>query len=165
MVQTKLVKRGIRQKTLLDAMAKIPRHIFIEEGLYSQAYGDHALPIGKKQTISQPYTIARMIESIALTGREKVLEIGSGSGYQSAVLSMLADKVYSVERISSIAARARKILDGLFCSNVVIRVGDGTLGLSDEAPFDAIIVSAASPGIPEAYIKELSDGGRLVIPV
>lgn len=165
MVREQLVKRGITQRPLLHAMAIVPRHIFIEEALYAQAYADCALPIGEKQTISQPYTIARMIESLVLKGAERVLEIGSGSGYQSAVLSMMAERVFSMERISRIAARARKILDGLLCSNVVVRVGDGTRGWPEEAPFDAIIVSAFSPGIPPACIDQLAQGGRLVIPV
>lgn len=165
MLDTQLIPRGIRQKEVLYAMFTVPRHLFVEEGLYAQAYSDFPLPIGEKQTISQPYMVALMTESLGLTGREKVLEIGTGSGYQTAVLSMLADKVYSVERISTIAARARKILDSFMCSNVVIKVGDGTIGWRDESPFDAIIATAGSPQVPPAYIEQLKVGGRLVMPV
>ncbi len=165
MVDTHLVPRGIKQKEVLHAMLTVPRHIFVEEGLYSQAYSDFPLPIGEKQTISQPYMVALMTESLALTGKEKVLEIGTGSGYQTAILSSLADRIYSIERISSIASRARKTLDSLHCSNVVIRVGDGTLGWPEEAPFDAIIAAAVSPKVPSAYIDQLRVGGRLVMPV
>ncbi len=165
MVDTHLVPRGIKQKEVLHAMLTVPRHIFVEEGLYSQAYSDFPLPIGEKQTISQPYMVALMTESLGLTGKEKVLEIGTGSGYQTAILSSLADRIYSIERIASIASRARKTLDSLHCSNVVIRVGDGTLGWPEEAPFDAIIAAAVSPKVPSAYIDQLRVGGRLVMPV
>lgn len=165
MIDTQLVPRGIKQKEVLYAMFTVPRHIFVEEGLYSQAYSDFPLPIGEKQTISQPYMVALMTESLGLTGKEKVLEIGTGSGYQTAVLSFLAEKIYSIERISAIASRARKTLDALHCSNVIIRVGDGTLGWSEEAPFDAIIAAAASPRVPSAYIEQLRPGGRLIMPV
>lgn len=165
MLDTQLIPRGIKQAEVLHAMLTIPRHLFVEEALRSQAYTDHALPIGEKQTISQPYMVAFMTESLALTGSERVLEIGTGSGYQAAVLSMMAHKVYSIERIGKIAARTRKLLDGFMCPNVIIRVGDGTLGWPDEAPFDAVIVTAGSPVVPEALIAQLKPGGRLVIPV
>ncbi|MDO8427561.1 MAG: protein-L-isoaspartate(D-aspartate) O-methyltransferase [Deltaproteobacteria bacterium] len=165
MLDTQLIPRGISRNEVLHAMSTVPRHLFVEEGLYAQAYNDYPLPIGEKQTISQPYMVALMTESLGLTGAEKVLEIGTGSGYQSAILSMLSQKVYSIERISSIAARARRTLDSLHCSNVIIRVGDGTLGWLEEAPFDAIIAAAASPQVPEAYIAQLKEGGRLVMPV
>lgn len=165
MIDNHLVPRGISQVQVLHAMSTVPRHIFVEEALYSQAYNDCPLPIGEKQTISQPYTVALMTEALKLDGTERVLEIGTGSGYQTAVLSMLAYKVYSIERLSTIAARARKILDGLLCSNVIIRVADGTTGWMDEAPFDAIITTAGSPQVPAAYIEQLKPGGRLVIPV
>lgn len=165
MVATQLLPRGIRDKRVLKAMETVPRHLFVEEGLYSQAYSDYPLPIGEKQTISQPYMVALMTEALGLTGSERVLEIGTGSGYQTAVLSMLAERIYSVERISTLAARARRVLDELHCSNVIIRVADGTLGWPDEAPFDAIIVTAASPEIPGVYIQQLHEGGKMVIPV
>lgn len=165
MVETHVFSRGIRQRAVLEAMQTVPRHLFVEDGLYSQAYSDYPLPIGEKQTISQPYVVALMAESLGLTGKERVLEIGTGSGYQSAVLSMLAYKVYTVERISTIAAKARKVLDGLHCSNVVLRVADGTLGWPDEAPFDAIIVAAGSPKVPDALVEQLKVNGKLIIPV
>ncbi len=165
MVDTQLVARGIRDKKVLDAMLTVPRHLFVEEGLSSQAYTDYPLPIGEKQTISQPYMVAFMTEALGLTGSEKVLEVGSGSGYQSAVLSLLCEKVYAVERLSVLAERALRILDGLHCSNVVVRVGDGTRGWPEEAPFDAILVAASSPTIPHVYVEQLREGGRLVMPV
>ncbi len=165
MVRDQLVVRGIRDRDVLEAMEAVPRHLFVEEGLYAQAYNDYPLPIGEKQTISQPFMVALMTESLGLKGTERVLEIGTGSGYQTAVLSLLAERVYSIERISTLAARARRILDDLHCTNVIIRVADGTLGLAEEAPFDAIIVTAASPDVPEAYMNQLAEGGRLVIPV
>ncbi|HBG46080.1 MAG TPA: protein-L-isoaspartate O-methyltransferase [Deltaproteobacteria bacterium] len=165
MLDTQLIPRGITRAEVLHAMLSVPRHIFVDGALHSQAYTDYPLPIGEKQTISQPYMVAFMAESLGLTGRERVLEIGTGSGYQAAVLSMLAEKVYSVERISKIADKARKTLDSLLCRNVIIRVADGTLGWPDEAPFDAIIVAAGSPQVPPALIEQMRPGGRLVIPV
>ncbi len=165
MVDTQIIPRGVKDRRVIDAMLTVPRHLFVEEALQSQAYNDYPLPIGEGQTISQPFMVAFMTEALKLTGREKVLEIGTGSGYQSAVLSLLADKVYSIERISTLASRARRILDELHYSNIIIRIGDGTLGWPEEAPFDAIIVTAASPEVPPTYIEQLADGGRLVIPV
>ena len=166
MVETQIIPRGIKDKRVIEAMLTIPRHLFVpEEALWSQAYSDYPLPIGERQTISQPYIVAFMTEAIELKGTEKVLEIGTGSGYQTAILSMLSEKIYSVERISSLAAGARKALDSLGCSNVVINIGDGTLGWSEEAPFDAILTTAAAPDIPKCYVEQLNIGGRLVIPV
>lgn len=165
MLDTQLIPRGIKQNEVLHAMLSVPRHLFVDEALYSQSYTDYPLPIGEKQTISQPYMVALMTEALSLTGTERVLEIGTGSGYQCAVLSMLSEKVYSIERISKLAAKARKVLDGLHCSNVIIRVGDGTLGWPEEAPFDAIIAAAGGPQVPSAYIPQLKEGGRLIMPV
>ncbi len=165
MVDTQIVQRGIRDRRVIEAMLTVPRHLFVEEGLRDQAYNDYPLPIGERQTISQPYIVALMTEALTLSGVEKVLEIGTGSGYQTTVLSLLAGRVCSVERIPALASRARKILDGLDCSNVVIKIGDGTLGWAEEAPFDAIVVTAASPDVPETYIEQLTPGGRLIIPV
>lgn len=165
MLDNQLIPKGISQPEVLHAMLTIPRHLFVDEALWSQAYTEHALPIGEKQTISQPFMVAFMTESLGLTGGERVLEIGTGSGYQAAVLSMMAHKVYSVERLGKIAARTRKLLDSFMCPNVIIRVGDGTLGWPDEAPFDAIIVTAGSPIVPAALVGQLKPGGRLVIPV
>jgi len=165
MVEEQITSRGIKDKRLLKAMSIVPRHLFVEEGLAARAYGDYALPIGDKQTISQPYIVAFMIERLELKGTEKVLDIGSGSGYQSAVLSLLARRVFCVERLARIAARARRLLDDFHCSNVVVRVGDGTLGWHEEAPFDAIIVGASGPYLPTALITQLRPGGRLIMPV
>ncbi|MEK7280478.1 MAG: protein-L-isoaspartate(D-aspartate) O-methyltransferase [Nitrospirota bacterium] len=165
MVEEQLIPRGIRDKRILDAIGKVPRHIFVEEALWDRAYGDHALPIGERQSISQPYMVAVMTEALELTGMERILEIGTGSGYQTAILAELAAKVYSIERIKVLAHRARMILDGLNYLNIVIKVFDGTYGWSDEAPFDAIIVTAGAPAIPQAYIEQLKEGGRIIIPV
>lgn len=165
MVEEQLISRGIKDRSVLDAMLTVPRHIFVEEAFLSQAYSDYPLPIGEKQTISQPYIVALMSEALGLTGSERVLEIGSGSGYFSAVLSMLAYKVYSVERLTTLTARARSTLDTLHCSNVIVKLGDGTLGWPDEAPFDAIVAAASSPQVPQALVEQLAPGGRLIIPV
>ena len=153
---------------VLDAMLKIPRHIFVQEALAAQAYSDSSLPIGEKQTISQPYMVALMTELLALTGKEKVLEIGTGSGYQTAILATLADRVYTAERIRPLALRARKCLDSLRLFNVMLRINDSEdspVGWEEEAPFDAIIVTAGAPDVPEVLIDQLALGGRLVIPV
>jgi protein-L-isoaspartate(D-aspartate) O-methyltransferase len=165
MVQTQLVARGISDPKVLYAMGKVPRHLFVEEALQSQAYGDFPLPIGDQQTISQPYIVAFMTEALGLTGEEKVLEIGTGCGYQAAILAELAPEVYSIERLYTLASRARQILGSLRYFNVKIKVGDGTLGWPEEAPFDAIIVTAAAPGIPRPLLDQLAMGGRLIIPV
>jgi protein-L-isoaspartate(D-aspartate) O-methyltransferase len=165
MVQTQLVPRGIRDAKVLFAMRKVPRHIFVEEALQNQAYGDFPLPIGEQQTISQPYIVAFMTEALELTGVEKVLEIGTGCGYQSAILAELAPEVFSIERIHLLASRARRNLESLRYFNVKIKVGDGSLGWPEEAPFDAIMVTAAAPGIPGPLLDQLAMGGRLVIPV
>lgn len=164
MVETQIRARGIRDERVLMAMEAIPRHLFIDEGLIEQAYSDSPLPIGEHQTISQPYIVALMTEALELKGRERVLEIGTGSGYQTAVLASLADRVFSVERIASLATGARRILDKLNFYNVAIRVGDGSYGWSDEAPFDAIITTAASPDVPPYLLDQLVPGGRMVVP-
>jgi protein-L-isoaspartate(D-aspartate) O-methyltransferase len=165
MVQTQLVARGIRDPKVLYAMRKVPRHLFVEEALRNQAYGDFPLPIGEQQTISQPYIVAFMTEALELRGEEKVLEIGTGCGYQAAILAELAPEVFSIERIHLLASQARRHLESLRYFNVKIKVGDGTLGWPEEAPFDAIIVTAAAPGIPRPLLDQLAMGGRLVIPV
>ncbi|OGP53033.1 MAG: protein-L-isoaspartate O-methyltransferase [Deltaproteobacteria bacterium RBG_13_52_11] len=165
MVQEQLVARGIKDKRVLDAMMKVPRHHFMEEGLWHQAYGDFPLPIGEGQTISQPYIVALMTEALNLKGDEKVLEIGTGSGYQAAVLAELTQQVFSIERISTMASKARKILDELGYANVLIRVSDGTHGWREEAPFAGIIVTAGAPQIPPTLVEQLEVRGRLVIPV
>jgi len=165
MVDSQIRARGIADERLLAAMEKIPRHLFVDSGLTEQAYNDNPLPIGESQTISQPYIVALMTEALALTGKEKVLEIGTGSGYQTAILAELAGQVFSVERIASLASAARKWLDQLNYFNVAIRVGDGTYGWREEAPYDGIIVTAGAPRIPQILVEQLAIGGRLVIPV
>ena len=165
MVEEQIISRGIKDDKLITAMKKIPRHLFVEEALQSQAYSDHPLPIGEKQTISQPYMVALMTEALLLTGKERVLEIGTGSGYQTAILAELSERVFSVERIRSLAIRARKLLYELSYFNVEIKIFDGTFGWIQESPFDAIMVTAGSPDIPQPLIDQLSIGGRLVIPV
>ena len=160
-----LVKRGITDQRVIGAMLEIPRHIFVEEAMSAQAYSDSSLPIGEKQTISQPYIVARMTQMLELTGREKVLELGTGSGYQAAVLATLADRLYTIERIRPLALKARKALDSLGLLNLNLRIGDGTDGWPEEAPFDAILVTAGAPQVPECLISQLAPGGRLVIPV
>ena len=165
MVEEQIVSRGIKDAKLIAAMKKIPRHLFLEEALQNQAYSDHPLPIGEKQTISQPYMVALMTEALLLSGKEKVLEIGTGSGYQTAILAELSEKVFSIERIRFLAIRARKLLYELGYFNVEIKIFDGTFGWVEERPFDAIIVTAGSPDIPQPLIDQLAMGGRLVIPV
>jgi len=164
MVETQIRARGVTDERVLAAMAKIPRHLFIDEALIEQAYNDNPLPIGKSQTISQPYIVALMTAALKLTGREKVLEIGTGSGYQTAILAELAEQVFSIERIAQLAAGARKRLDALNCFNVAMRVGDGTYGWREESPFDGIMVTAGAPKVPTILLEQLAVGGRLVIP-
>jgi protein-L-isoaspartate(D-aspartate) O-methyltransferase len=165
MVEVQVVGRGVTDKRVIDAMLKVPRHKFVEEALENQAYQDAPLPIGEKQTISQPYMVAVMSEALTLDGSEKVLEVGTGSGYQAAVLALLASRVFSLERIPSLARRARKVLDECGFSKVNIRLADGTLGWQDMAPFDAIVVTAGAPAVPQDYLAQLAPGGRLIIPV
>jgi protein-L-isoaspartate(D-aspartate) O-methyltransferase len=165
MVDSQIRSRGVTDERVLKAMGKIPRHLFVDEGLVEQAYNDNPLPIGERQTISQPYIVALMTDALELNGSEKVLELGTGSGYQTAVLAELAERVFSIERIASLATKARRVLESLGYFNVVIRVGDGTYGWREEAPFDGILVSAGSPDIPQPLVEQLSIGGRLVIPV
>jgi protein-L-isoaspartate(D-aspartate) O-methyltransferase len=165
MVEEQIVSRGIKDLRVIAAMKKVPRHLFVEEALQSQAYSDHPLPIGEKQTISQPYMVALMTEVLQLKEKEKVLEIGAGSGYQTAILAELAEKVFSIERIRSLAIKARQLLYELGYFNVEIKIFDGTHGWMEEAPFDAIIVTAGAPDIPQPLLDQLSIEGRLVIPV
>jgi protein-L-isoaspartate(D-aspartate) O-methyltransferase len=165
MVREQLIPRGIADAAVLAAMRQVPRHLFIEEALWGEAYSDYPLPIGERQTISQPYIVALMTQALGLTGREKVLEVGTGSGYQTAVLAECCGKVFSIERLPGLVSRARKILDQLHYLNVRLKVFDGTLGWPEEAPFDGIIVTAAAPQVPEPYLRQLAPQGRLVIPV
>jgi protein-L-isoaspartate(D-aspartate) O-methyltransferase len=165
MVETQIKRRGVLDPRVLAAMAKVPRHRFIPRHLWEQAYSDYPLPIGEEQTISQPYIVALMTEALELSGPEKVLELGTGSGYQAAVLGELAAEVFSIERISSLARVAEQVLASLGYANVHVIVADGTLGWSAEAPFDAILVTAGSPQVPPPLLDQLAMGGRLVIPV
>ena len=165
MVEDQLVRRGITDARVLAAMRRVPRHLFVEEALRDRAYGDHALPIGEEQTISQPYIVALMTSLLDLQGTEKVLEVGTGSGYQAAVLAHIARRVCSIERLPRLAQRARALLDGLGYSNVWVRVGGGTLGWPDEAPFDRILVAAGGPAVPPPLFEQLAPGGRMVLPL
>ena len=165
MVENQISGRNITDRRVIAAMLKVPRHIFVEEAMSAQAYSDSALPIGEKQTISQPYMVALMTEMLQLTGKEKILELGTGSGYQSAILAELADRVYTIERIRPLALRARKALDSLGYLNVNLKIGDGTDGWPSEAPFDGILVTAGAPDVPAHLIDQLGVGGKLVIPV
>lgn len=165
MVDTQLIPRGIRDERVLKAMRKVPRHLFIDESQWFRAYDDMALPIGEGQTISQPYMVAIMTELLELKGYEKVLEIGTGSGYQAAILAELSKEVYTIERVQSLSERASMVLRSLDYDNVHLRVGDGTLGWPEEAPFDRVIITAACPEIPEPIINQLNEGGIVVAPV
>ena len=165
MVREQLAARSINDERVLTVMGEIPRHLFVEDALQLQAYSDFPLPIGEGQTISQPYIVALMSQGLALTGAETVLEIGTGCGYQTAVLSRLADRVFSVERIKALHIKARRNLDQLQRVNVLCKVDDGTVGWQDHAPYDAIMVTAASPDLPEPLLAQLADPGRLVIPI
>ena len=165
MVEHQLVPRGITSVQVLDAMRKVPRHLFMDEALRNGAYDDCPIPIGEGQTISQPYMVALMTELLDLNTESNVLEVGTGSGYQSAILAELAKQVYTIERIPTLAEKAMRILDQLEYNNIQIRIGDGTLGWSEYAPYDGIIVTAGSPSVPEALIEQLAENGKLVIPV
>jgi protein-L-isoaspartate(D-aspartate) O-methyltransferase len=165
MVDSQIISRGIKDTRIINAMKKVPRHLFLDEALRSQAYEDYPSPIGEKQTISQPYIVALMTDLLQLKGDEKVLEIGTGSGYQAAVLAELVDQVYSIERIPALAKRARKLLDELKYTNIVITIDDGTLGWREHSPYDGIIVTAAAPYLPETLLGQLKTGCKLVIPI
>jgi protein-L-isoaspartate(D-aspartate) O-methyltransferase len=160
-----LRSRGIRDERVLKAMSEIPRHLFVPEALAAKAYGDHALPIGDMQTISQPYMVARMTELAEVDKDSTVLEIGAGSGYQTAVLSAVAGRVFAIERISELARSAQRNIRKLGCYNATVKWFDGSIGWSDHAPYDAILVAAASPELPEPLVAQLAVGGRLVIPI
>lgn len=165
MIKKQLVPRGITDNRVLEAMAKVHRHVFIEEAIAGEAYSDHPLPIGHKQTISQPYIVALMTQILKLKGPEKVLEIGTGSGYQTAILAELAEKVYTIERIRPLMEKARYLLNALDYTNILFKYFDGTLGWQQYAPFDAIIVTAGAPQVPENLIDQLAEEGKMVVPV
>ena len=165
MVETQLAARGIKDGNVLEAMKKVPRHVFVPENLLAHAYNDEPLPIGEGQTISQPYIVAYMTEILALKGEERVLEIGTGSGYQTAILSEIARQVYTVELIGALSQRAQQTLEHLKYTNILFKVGDGTFGWNEQAPFDAIIVTAAPDKVPHSLEEQLKIGGRMIIPV
>jgi protein-L-isoaspartate(D-aspartate) O-methyltransferase len=165
MVDRHVASRGVTNDRILKAMREVPRHRFVPQVVASKAYGPGALPIGKGQTISQPYIVARMIELLDLGGNEKVLEIGTGTGYQAVVLSKLCAKVFSIERVNDLALRAAEIIHELKIHNVSVKVFDGTYGWSDQAPFDRIIVAAAGPEVPEPLLQQLKRTGKLVMPI
>jgi protein-L-isoaspartate(D-aspartate) O-methyltransferase len=165
MVDRHVAARGVKDPRVLDAMREVPRHLFIPTVIAAKAYGPGALPIGSKQTISQPYIVARMIELLDLRGNEKVLEIGTGTGYQAVVLSKLSAKVFSIERLNELALRAAELIRELKIYNVTVKVFDGTYGWSDHAPFDRIIVAAAAPEVPEPLVQQLARTGKMVIPI
>lgn len=165
MVQEQLITRGISDPRVLAAMREVPRHCFVDDALQSRAYGDFPLPISAGQTISQPFIVALMTEALALTGTERALEIGTGSGYQAAILSRLCSQVFTIERINVLLAASRRVFDQLRYFNIVAKLDDGTLGWPEQGPFDAIIVTAGGPEIPEPLVDQLADKGRLIIPV
>ena len=165
MVEEQLIPRGISDPSVLELFKKIERHLFVPAEYLNSAYGDHPLPIGSAQTISQPYIVALMTEALGLKGGEKVLEIGTGSGYQTAILAELAEKVYSVERVPELSERASKLLSELGYKNIKTSVKDGSLGWEEHAPYDAIMVTASCPGRPETLLDQLAEGGRLIAPI
>jgi len=165
MVKEQLIRRGIHDERVLNAMRKVPRHLFVSQDLVDEAYNDYPLPIGYGQTISQPYMVALMTEALELKEDDKVLEIGTGSGYQTAILAELCKEVYTIERILPLLERAKEILKKLGYTNIHFKAGDGTLGWPENKPYDAIIVTAGAPKIPQPLLDQLAEGGRLVIPV
>src|SRR5262245_28461351 len=165
MVEEQLATRGVIDPRVLAVLRSVPRHRFVQEALRDRAYGDHPLPIGEEQTISQPFIVGLMSALLELTGQEKVLEVGTGSGYQTAVLAELARRVCSIERLPRLAERARGTLESLGYDNVWVRVGNGTLGWPDQAPFDRIIVTAGGPAVPPPLVQQLAEGGRMILPV
>ena len=165
MVKTQLIPRGIKDERVLNAMKKVQRHLFIDESMQYKAYDDMALPIGEGQTISQPYMVAIMTQLLELKGNEKVLEIGTGSGYQAAILAELAKEVYSVERVTAIATVAEERFHSLGYNNIRVKMGDGTLGWPEKAPFDRIIITAGTPKIPDPLIEQLFESGIIIAPV
>ena len=165
MVRTQIEARGIHTPTVLTAFRKVPRHLFVSEALRDQAYGDYPLPIGEQQTISQPYIVAEMTQALDLSKDDRVLEIGTGSGYQAAILAQIVYRVYTIERKRSLYSQTRSLFDKLHYHNIVMKYGDGTKGWPEEGPFDGIIVTAGAPKVPRILIDQLADGGRLVVPV
>jgi protein-L-isoaspartate(D-aspartate) O-methyltransferase len=165
MVEMQIMSRGINDPGVLAAMRTVPRHLFVEESLRDSAYEDHPIPIGEGQTISQPYMVALMTELLEINSESVVLEVGTGSGYQSAILAEIAKQVYTVERLAPLAEKARQVFEQLHYDNIEIRIDDGTLGWNEHAPYDGIIVAAGAPAVPESLVEQLAEDGKLVIPV
>ncbi|MEO0136425.1 MAG: protein-L-isoaspartate(D-aspartate) O-methyltransferase [candidate division WOR-3 bacterium] len=165
MVKEQIIGRGVKDERVIDAMLRVPRHLFVDKTYYHQAYNDYPLPIGEGQTISQPYMVAVMTELLELKGSESVLEVGTGSGYQTAILALLCARVFTIERIPELSFRARKVLNDLGFNNINFLIGDGSVGWPDYAPYDGIIVTAGAPDVPKSLIDQLADKGRLVIPI
>lgn len=165
MIREQLIPNGINDPNVLKAMEDVPRHLFVEDALRGQAYGDFTLPIGEGQTISLPYIVALMTQSLGLSPESKVLEIGTGCGYQTAVLSQLSAKVFTVERLKPLMIKARRTFDTLHYLNIICKIDDGSLGWKANGPYDAIMVTAAGPSIPEALVEQLADPGRMILPV
>ena len=165
MVRNQIEARGIKSPRVLAAFRQVPRHLFVSEALRDQAYGDYPLPIGEQQTISQPFIVAEMTQALDLCEDDRVLEIGTGSGYQAAILAQIVYRVYTIERIHSLYLQTRNLFDKLHYHNIVMKYADGTKGWQDESPFDGIIVTAGAPQIPDVLIDQLGAGGRLVVPV
>ena len=160
-----IIDRGIKDVRVIKAMSRVPRHVFVRDSFHHKAYGDHPLPIGASQTISQPYVVAAMSEALQLTGEERVLEIGTGSGYQTALLSELAAQVFTIERVKSLGRQAKQLLDGLGYTHINYKVFDGTYGWQELGPYDAVLITAAGPEVPQALIEQVKDGGRIVAPI
>jgi len=165
MVKEQVIRRGITDEAVLKAMRVIPRHLFVDQAFLPRAYSDHPLPIGYDQTISQPYIVALMTSELDLTGKERVLEIGTGSGYQAAILAVMECTVYTVERIPELSGRAAEVIRNLGFKNVFFKVGDGSIGWKEQSPFDRIIVTAGAPAVPDVLLEQLAYRGRIVIPV
>jgi protein-L-isoaspartate(D-aspartate) O-methyltransferase len=165
MVEEQILGRGIKDLSVMEVLSRVPRHLFVNSSLQHRAYGDCPLPIGENQTISQPYIVALMTQVLDLKGGERVLEIGTGSGYQTAILAELASHVFTIERVKPLVKKTKELLEGLKYKNIVFKTFDGTYGWRDQSPFDAILISAATPSIPKSLIEQLADKGRLVAPV
>ncbi len=165
MVEEQILDRGIKNYNVIEVMSRVPRHLFVSSSFQHKAYGDHPLPIGENQTISQPYIVAAMTEALNLSGKERVLEIGTGSGYQTAILAELADQIFTVERVKSLGKMAKTTLDQMGYANINYKIFDGTYGWRDQGPYDAILITAAAPDIPKTLIEQVKDRGRIVAPI
>jgi protein-L-isoaspartate(D-aspartate) O-methyltransferase len=165
MVEEQLISRGVEDGRVTEAMRRIPRHLFVEEALWERAYEDHPLPIGEGQTISQPFMVGTMTQALALKGNERILEIGTGSGYQTAILAELSDQVFTIERFENLSKGAQENLRQLGYNNIVFRVGDGCLGWREFSPYDGILVTAGAPDVPKSLFDQMKDGGRMIVPI